>query len=197
MAGRTSGIRSERQYESLAPRARARYERELEVVRTARTYRSEGRRSSIRQAFRDVFGRFPTGRDYRHLREEVGDATRTERGRLEPTGNDRLYRGDTMPMATPDGVYEALPGSWRQRSTIGQHWSVIGQAHRLSDAELDKALKPFRGLEYRVYDPESGKVERRPFMTRPSEVRGFASSTEARQERVVSPRLEGRTGGGR
>jgi len=184
------GVFSGRQFERLGPRGQARYERELEVIRDARTDLEEGRRASIRQSFRDVFDRYPSGRDYRSLRADVGSALRVERGRLTVTGNDRLYRGEYMPMPTSDGVYDAMPGSWRQRSIIGDYWSLISRARGMTDEELAAELARFRGVEMRVYDPELGRVVRKGFIIRVDEFRAFATSPEARQERVVSPGLE-------
>jgi hypothetical protein len=103
-----------------------------------------------------------------------------------------------MPLITPDGVYDALPRSKGQRSLIGEHWSLVPRSKRMSDEELERALRKFKGKEMDVEDPESGSTVRMPFETNVKRFRQFASSPEGRQERIISPQIgRGFSGGSR
>lgn len=178
------GIRSRAQYESLSRSSRAAFDRQLAAVEYARTDVGELAGGSFRRAFHAVTGRYPSGADYRRRDELVGSAWR--QGVVK--SSDRLARAP-MPVPTADGIFESGDLSWRQRSLVGSYWSVLRQADKMTDAELRDALKPFRRLELRVYDPELGRVVRKPFETNPAFVRSFARSDEARAERIVSPKL--------
>jgi len=195
------GIRSARQYEAASSRSPAfarRYEKELDLIDLAETRRREGRAATVRSAFRAAFGRNPSGSDYRHFRNEIADALEVRGGRLVVRTNDRLFRGETMPQLTPDGTCDALPGSRRQRSLIGEHWSLVAKSKPMSDEELERELRKFKGKELRVLDPESGRVVRMPFETDVGRFRQFASSSESGQERIISPRIgRGPLGGAR
>ena len=186
MARGRGGIRTERQYLVLTRPGRGAFEAQVVVVEYARTEpaRVFGHDRSFRQSFHAVHGRYPSGQDYRRRDEFVGDVWST--GRIAAT--DRLARAP-MPVPTADGIYETRDISWRQRSLVGDYWGVVGRAGRMTDAELRAALKPFRGKSLRVFDPELGRVVRKPFETNPKFVRQFASSPEARAERVISPKF--------
>jgi hypothetical protein len=68
----------------------------------------------------------------------------------------------------------------------------------MSDEELERALRKFKGKEMDVEDPESGSTVRMPFETNVKRFRQFASSPEGRQERIISPQIgRGFSGGSR
>jgi hypothetical protein len=177
MALGKGGIRTERQLASAPPGIRSRYPAYEEVSRLLVT----GEARSRSEALRRVFGREARSRDYREFRDVAG------RGRPQW---QRMYRGEAGPVLTPDGIYDAVPEStWRQRSLIGSHWSLMGEERHLTDEQLERKLRPFRHAQIRVYDPQSGRVLRVPFETDGQRFRTFARSPEGRQERVISPKL--------
>jgi hypothetical protein len=137
----------------------------------------------------------PSGRDYGRLEANLGGALeRSRAGRISIRSNDRLWRGDDpLPVPTADGVADAVTSgmSWRQRSVIGRIWALAGRAPDLTDRELATELRRFRGETFRVIDPRTGEVVRRPLLTDPTSFRAFARSPDARQEREISPRVVG------
>lgn len=188
MARGRGGIRTQAQYEVLPKSSRAAYDRQLDAVEYARSPGGQLHAGSYRQSFYAVHGRYPTGRDY-SLRDQLTGSAWHE-GRVR--SNDRLARG---PMAVPtaDGIFDSSDLSWQQRSLVGKYWTVLRLESTMSDRELRAALKQFRGKELRVYDPELGRVVRKPFETNPAFVRSFARSDEARAERIISPKLGARS----
>ncbi len=197
MAWGRGGIHSGRQYSALSGTGRTRYESDLEVLDLTRS----GLSPSVRAAYREVYGHNPRGRDYGRMQDTMGEALRKDGGRLHVRDNDTLWRGDdSVPILTPDGVYDAVGDrmSWRQRSIAGQQWSLVGRARRLTDEELARELRPFKGQTYRVHDPETGRIVGMPMETDPGRFRSFATSPEAGQERPISPRIgRGPAGAGR
>jgi hypothetical protein len=144
-----------------------------------------GDADSVAEALRRQLGRKAKGEEHTEFHELAG------RGRRD---YQRLFRGsETMPLLTPDGVYDAKAATWRQRSLIGEQWSLVARSRRMTDEQLSKELRQFRGRTVRAYDPETGKVVRVSFETDVQRFRQFAESSQARQERVISPRRgEGR-----
>lgn len=187
MRGR-GGIRTQAQYEALPKSSRAAYDRQLDAVEYARSPAGQLHEGSYRQSFFAVHGRYPAGRDYSLRDRLTGSAWREG----VVTANDRLARG---PMAVPtaDGIFDSSDLSWRQRSVAGKYWTVLRLEGTMSDRELRAALKQFRGVELRVYDPELGRVVRKSFETNPNLVRQFARSPEARAERIISQKLGARS----
>lgn len=180
-------VGARRTYERLPAAERSRYGSDLEVLVLVRSRTA----SSLRQSYRLVYRRTPSGRDYRRLERNLGGALTKERGRISVRPNDRLWRGDDPPpVPTPDGVLDAASDglSWRQRSVIGRFWSLAARERTLTDQELERELKPFRRETFRVLDPATGRIVRRPLVTDVAGVRAFAR-TEGRQERVISPRV--------
>jgi hypothetical protein len=183
MARGRGGIRTARQHAALTRGERRRFE---EVHEPASRLRLRGEARSDTAALRQILGRDPAGREVGQFHDLAG------RG---PRDWQRLYRGDEpMPAITPDGIYDTVNPTWRQRSAIGRQWSLIGRTKRMSDEQLATELRRFRGIHVRVIDPETGRVVHMPLETDPARFRSFAESSEARQERVISPRLgpEGR-----
>lgn len=182
-------VGSRRSYEAL-PRGEQRlYPSDLEVPELVRS----GIAPSFRKAFRLVYRRDPSGRDYRRLEQNLGGALGRRGGRIVVRANDRLWRGDaSMPVPTKEGIYDAVSQgmSWRQRSVIGRVWSLAGRARQLSDEELARELRKYQGESFRVFDPETGRVIRVGVETDPVRFRAFAQSEE-RVERVISPRMVG------
>jgi hypothetical protein len=181
------GVTSRAAFERLSRSDQARYPSDLEVRDLARS----GMARSPRQAYLKVYGRVPAGRDYRRIERNLGGAFEREGRRLRVTKTDYLWISDQpMPVPTPDGVLDSVPQgtSSRQRSVIGEYWSLVGQSSQLSDAELERKLRPFRRETFRVMDDDS-RVVRKGFIIDVQGFREFARSQEGRQERVISPRL--------
>jgi hypothetical protein len=184
----SAGVTSGRAYQRLSRSDQRHYASDVEVRDLERSRLA----TSFRQAFIKVYRRAPSGRDYERIERNLAGAYERRGQRLRVRPNDRLWLGDEpLPVLTPDGVYDAVAErlSWRQRSVIGEYWSLIGRANQLSDAALDRELRRFRQETYRVFDPESGRVVRLRLETDPDRFRAFAASPEARQERVISPRV--------
>jgi hypothetical protein len=181
MARGRGGIRTQAQYEALPRSSRAAYDRQLDAVKYARSPAGQLHQGSYRQSFFAVHGRYPSGRDYSLRDQLTGSAWREG----VVTTNDRLAR-EPMAVPTADGIFDSSDLSWRQRSLVGKYWTVLRLEGTMSDRELRAALKPFRGMEVRVFDRELGRVVRKPFETNPDFVRRFASSPEARAERIIS-----------
>jgi len=176
MALGRGGIRTGRQFAALPGAKQAKYEREVEASELI----LKGEAKSPRQALRMILGRAPSGRDYADFYALAG-RTRQDW--------QRLYRGDVgPPIIAPDGVYDLAPtATWRQRSIAGKQWSLVANERRMSDEELATALAKL-DREVRVVD-EDGRVVRVRTETDVPRFRAFARSDEARQERVISPRI--------
>src|SRR5712692_7786086 len=121
MAVGRGGVRTGGQRGGLTAARQGRYD---DVYLPASEALLRGDARSVREALMPHLGHAPTGRDYAEFRDLAGDG---------PRDWQRLYRGDEpMPILAPDGVYDALPTTWRQRSLIGEQWSLVARSRRLT-----------------------------------------------------------------
>jgi hypothetical protein len=191
----TGGVTSGRRFERLSNPEQRRYPSDLDVRDLERSKLS----SSFRQAFIKVYRRAPSGRDYERVERNLASAYDRVNGRIRVRPIDRLWvSNEPMPVPTADGAYDAVPARMtsRQRSVIGEYWSLVGKSRQLSDRQLEHELRRFRRETFRVVDP-SGRTVRKALITDVEGFRAFATSPEAHQERVISPRLSTADLGGR
>ncbi len=181
MALGRGGIRTVKQFDDLRGSKQAKYEQELEASELLLTRVA----ANPREALRQVLGRTPSGSDYKDFYDLAG------RNRQDW---QRLFRGDAGPIITADGVFDLAPGAtWNARSLSGKQWSLVANEKRMSDAELARALGRL-DREVRVIGDDGRLIRVRPEANVAS-FRSFARSDEAKQERVISPRMF--SGGGR
>ena len=124
--------RSERQFERLSPRERARYEKAVAVVRRLR--HGDGR-ESLTSAAKALGTTRQTVLRYAGSAFERNGA----RGRVRVRSGDRLVR--RVRVRTPDGAQLVTVTGSRQASTIAKYNQAID---RFREGDVD-ALRPFRG----------------------------------------------------
>jgi len=193
------GIRGRRQYEALSPGRRRYYEDvALRVKDRLRDEQERPHPKSFSKVVSEVLGRDIGGQDTRRIKallgiDERGAALRRVGRRVEVRATSGLYHPRSMSVLTPDGIYTAVNLTDKQASMVGRYLSLMGRAGRMSEAELRKALAPFKGKALRVFDPETGKAVRLPFETRPTLFRRFSTSPEA-SDVTVYPRRQASSG---
>jgi hypothetical protein len=194
MARGRGGIRGVRQYASLNRRQQRYYDEvALPVLRRQRDQADQPYPESLSDSLRAVLGRDIGGHDVARLKSYVGVDTRDSAlrrvgQRLEVRPTSGLFHPEPMSILTPDGVYEADRLTDREASVLGRYWNVARDAKRMSEAELRKALKPFRRVRIQVFDPETGRRVRMPLETDPKAFRSFATSPEASDVRIYPKR---------
>lgn len=188
------GIRGVRQYATLNRRQQRYYDDvALPVLRRQRDEAGRPYPESLSDSLRAVLGRDIGGHDVERLKRYVGvDAPgsglhRVGR-RLEVRPSSGLFHPEPMSILTPDGLFDADRLTDKQASTLGRYFNVLRNAPRMSEAELRKALRPFRDVRIQVLDPETGRRVRMPLETDPKAFRSFATRPEASDVKLYPKR---------